>query len=53
MPPRPPWPGCLGSYRFGRYREADTERPALALSEGIDGQRSPASPRRWRADATS
>ena len=28
----------LGSYRFGRYREAGAERPALALSEGIDGQ---------------
>jgi leucyl aminopeptidase len=28
----------LGSYRFGRYREAGPERPALAVSEGIDGE---------------
>ncbi|MCJ2034618.1 leucyl aminopeptidase family protein [Methylobacterium sp. J-068] len=26
----------LGSYRFGRYREAGAERPALAPSEGVD-----------------
>lgn len=28
----------LGSYRFGRYREAAPERPALAVSEGVDGE---------------
>ncbi|MDB5644428.1 M17 family metallopeptidase [Methylobacterium sp.] len=28
----------LGSYRFGRYREAGPERPALAVSEGVDGE---------------
>ncbi|WP_264046258.1 leucyl aminopeptidase family protein [Methylobacterium flocculans] len=28
----------LGSYRFGRYRANGSERPALALTEGVDGE---------------
>ena len=28
----------LGSYRFGRYRDAGPERPALKAPEGVDGE---------------
>jgi leucyl aminopeptidase len=28
----------LGSYRFGRYRDAGSERPALVVPEGVDGE---------------
>ncbi|KQP33664.1 cytochrome C oxidase subunit II [Methylobacterium sp. Leaf104] len=28
----------LGSYRFGRYREAGSERPVLVVPEGVDGE---------------